>query len=254
MKKKTALLCTIALTLGRTAEAVPLACQPNAVQPMLPIYHIIGNVTVSADGNVTSLEPVNDASGVTFYGGLWHVWHQCCQNHWDHLISVDLVHWQRLPPPIQPLGLKTWDGSISLLPAADGGPVILYDAQDGKTGSHGQDPRGLGDKPILGLARPTDPADQYLVRRRPLRPTIPPCGERQSIDRSLIAWLAGAATKRLALCSRATFLGDLASCTCSTVFDSQPDDPTSTVLSMPCQPRPQNNSRPRRPDGVGARG
>ena len=41
-----------------------------------------------------------------------------CQNHWDHVISKDLIHWQRLPPPIQPLTLKTWDGSISMLPAS----------------------------------------------------------------------------------------------------------------------------------------
>jgi len=51
--------------------------------------------------------------------------------------------------------LKTWDGSISLLTAADGGPAILYDAQDGKQ-------EGLGDSPILGVARLVDPADRYL--------------------------------------------------------------------------------------------
>ena len=143
------------------AAADPLACQPNALQPMVPIFHIIGNVTLAGGG--ISLEPINDASGITYSDGIYHVWHQCCQNHWDHVISKDLVHWQRLPPPIQPVTLKTWDGSISMTAAADGGPLILYDAQDGKLGSHGQDPRTPADSPILGVARLVDPAnDRYL--------------------------------------------------------------------------------------------
>lgn len=139
----------------------PLACQPNDAQPMIPIYHIIGNVTVAADGSV-SLEPINDASGVTYYNGLYHIWHQCCQNHWDHVISKDLIHWQRLPPPIQPVTLKTWDGSISLLTGPDGGPLILYDAQDGKADSHGRDPRSPLDSPIVGVARLVNASDKYL--------------------------------------------------------------------------------------------
>lgn len=138
------------------AAASPLACQPLETQPMLPIFHIIGNVTPGAGNNVT-VEPINDASGITFYRGLWHVWHQCCQDHWDHCVSRDLIHWQRLPPPIQPLTTKTWDGSISLLDAAAGGPVILYDAQDGKAGIGGRD------SPILGVARLVDPDDAYLL-------------------------------------------------------------------------------------------
>ena len=91
---------------------------------MLPIFHIIGNVTANDDGSI-KLESINDCSGVTYYGGLYHVFHQCCQNHFDHVVSKDLIHWQRLPPPIQPVTLKTWDGSVSMLPAGDGGPIIL---------------------------------------------------------------------------------------------------------------------------------
>jgi len=141
------------------ARADPLACQPNADQPMLPTFHIIGNVTQRADGSL-GLEPINDASGVTFSNGIYHVWHQCCQNHWDHVISRDLIHWQRLPPPIQPVTLKTWDGSISMVDAAFGGPLILYDAQDGKDGA---DPHELRDRAVLGVARLVDPAnDKYL--------------------------------------------------------------------------------------------
>ena len=63
------------------AAADPLACQPNEEQPMLPLYHIIGNVTKNSDGSI-KLEPINDCSGVTYAQGIYHVWHQCCQNHW----------------------------------------------------------------------------------------------------------------------------------------------------------------------------
>lgn len=145
----------LTLLAAAALAADPLACQPNAEQPMLPIFHIIGNVTKNADNSIT-LEPINDCSGVTFYEGLWHLWHQCCQSHWDHLISKDLVHWQRLPPPIQPMTTRTWDGSISMLSAEDGGPLILYDAEDGKLGAP-------LDRPILGVARLADPKDKYLL-------------------------------------------------------------------------------------------
>ena len=64
-----------------------------------------------------------------------------------------------MPPPIQPLTTKTWDSSISMLPAEDGGPLIIYDAQDGKLGTAS----GLGDSPILGVARLSNPNDKYLT-------------------------------------------------------------------------------------------
>ena len=61
---------------------------------------------------------------MTYYQGIYHVWHQCCQSHWDHVISRDLLHWQRLPPPMA-AGERTFDGSISMLPMEDGGPIIM---------------------------------------------------------------------------------------------------------------------------------
>jgi sucrose-6-phosphate hydrolase SacC (GH32 family) len=162
-----------ALVINSLAYAAndPLACQPNAEQPMLPIFHLIGNVTKNADGSI-KLESINDCSGVTFSGGLYHIFHQCCQNHFDHVISKDLIHWQRLPPPIQPVTLKTWDGSVTMLTKEEGGPLILYDAQDGKQDyesmswreytEHVHAPR---DKPILGVARLDDVNDdRYLLK------------------------------------------------------------------------------------------
>ena len=68
----------------------------------MPIYHIIGNVTADPNGAVTNVESINDVSSVIQYKGIYHVFHQCCQNHWDHVVSRDLIHWTRLPPPIVP--------------------------------------------------------------------------------------------------------------------------------------------------------
>ena len=49
-----------------------LTCQDNQRQPMMPIYHIIGNVSQSSNGSI-ELEAINDVSGVTYYEGLYHV-------------------------------------------------------------------------------------------------------------------------------------------------------------------------------------
>ena len=73
------LLLLAAALAPRAARADPLACQPNEAQPMLPIFHIIGNVSALEGGNL-SVEAINDASGVTYYNGIYHVWHQCCQS------------------------------------------------------------------------------------------------------------------------------------------------------------------------------
>jgi len=142
------------------------------MQPMLPTFHIIGNVTPHADNRAIQLEEINDASGITYYKGIYHVWHQCCQNHFDHVISNDLIHWQRLPPPIQPLGMRTFDGSVSMLDAEDGGPVILYDAPD-------KIPKGWPGcgECILSLARLKDANDKYLKTF-----TRDPLGDPVSID------------------------------------------------------------------------
>ena len=58
----------------------PNTCQPRALQPFMPIYHIIGNVTTDdATGEVTQVESINDVSSVIKYKGIYHIFHQCCQ-------------------------------------------------------------------------------------------------------------------------------------------------------------------------------
>jgi hypothetical protein len=83
------------------------------------------------------------------------------------VISKDLIHWQRLPPPIQSspgdhevwgaTGERTFDGSISMLPAEDGVPVILYDAPDKIPKGY----PGCGEC-ILSIARLNKTDDKYL--------------------------------------------------------------------------------------------
>ena len=90
------------LSAALSALAQPNTCQPRAAHPFLPIYHIIGNVSSAPDGQVTAVEDINDVSSVFLWKGVYHVFHQCCQNHWDHAVSRDLIHWTRLPPPIVP--------------------------------------------------------------------------------------------------------------------------------------------------------
>ena len=58
-----------------------------------------------------------------FSGGYYHV---MTQDHFQfaHYRSRDLAKWERLPIA---LPRPAWDGALSMLPAAEGGPVILYD-------------------------------------------------------------------------------------------------------------------------------
>ena len=77
----------VALLFAGPAAAEPNTCQPRSKHPFMPIYHIIGNVTSGADGAVTKVEAINDVSSAFLYEGIYHVFHQCCQNHWDHVVS-----------------------------------------------------------------------------------------------------------------------------------------------------------------------
>lgn len=144
--------------LAALAVARASVCAPLTSKERSPIYHILGN---TKDGG---LENINDASGIVLYKGVWHVFHQCCQNHWDHVVSEDLAHWTRVPPPLVPNATDpaqwydahgSWDGSISLLPE---GPTILYDVVEGA-------PPGTlgGDPPTMAIARAKDADDPYLV-------------------------------------------------------------------------------------------
>ena len=56
------------------AAAGPNTCQPRSEHPLMPIYHIIGNVTSdAATGKVTRVEAINDISSVILYKGIYHI-------------------------------------------------------------------------------------------------------------------------------------------------------------------------------------
>ena len=152
-----------------SSAATPNTCQPRALHPFLPTYHLIGNVTSDDTGKVTAVEDINDVSSVFLWKGVYHVFHQCCQNHWDHAVSRDLVHWTRLPPPIvpnfNPTGVPhpdaydahgSWDGSLSVPHAWNGitEPVVLMTA----CSSQWCHP-GVG----MAVVHPTNASDPFLL-------------------------------------------------------------------------------------------
>jgi hypothetical protein len=166
------------------AEAVPNTCQPRSKHPFMPIYHVIGNVTSAADGTVTRVEAINDVSSAFLYKGVYHVFHQCCQNHWDHVVSKDLIHWTRLPPPIvpnmNPTGVPhpdwydahgSWDGSLSIprdsssfpLPGGNGiaAPVVLMTAVPGSPPPN--TPPSRKDHITMAIVRATELSDPFLL-------------------------------------------------------------------------------------------
>jgi sucrose-6-phosphate hydrolase SacC (GH32 family) len=190
-------MLVLLLALGAfMAAAEPNTCQPRSRQPFMPIYHTIGNVTTDANGLVTNVESINDLSSVILYKGIYHVFHQCCQNHWDHVVSKDLIHWTRLPPPIvpnmNPTGVAhpdwydahgSWDGSLQIPNEWNGitEPVVVMTAVPGtKPGSTSEEskrpeyvPRThrnwTAGAPQVGMAmqmaivRATNASDPFLV-------------------------------------------------------------------------------------------
>jgi hypothetical protein len=181
------LLLSVALVAAHKGAPAPLTCQPLALQPKIPTFHIIGNVSRNATGGL-EFESINDANGFWHWKGVWHVFHQCCQNHWDHVVSTDLVHWKRLPSPVRPdKNPQHWydakgsfDGSAAILPGK--GPVILVD----NIGPFTPPPLGSrsGDNPgCQGLSWPDDLSDPELKHwtKDPLNPlsiTNLACGSR----------------------------------------------------------------------------
>ena len=176
------LLALGAAALSGLAAAEPNTCQPRSRHPFMPIYHIIGNVTSSADGGVRQVEAINDVSSAFLYKGIYHVFHQCCQNHWDHVVSHDLVHWTRLPPPIvpnmNPTGVPhpdwydahgSWDGSLSIprdassFPGGNGitEPVVLMTAVPGPAPPN--TPPTVKDHITMAIVRPTEASDPFLL-------------------------------------------------------------------------------------------
>jgi hypothetical protein len=135
--------------------------------PPSPKYHIVTD------------NSANDVNAIFEYEGVGHMFHQG-GGGWRHYTSPDFVRWKSQPTIIQAGG---WDGSLNLLEREDGtvSPVILYDctsvANCRPKGGTDSATTGLGDPPIVGVARPKDPKNVSLVKPPftiHLLPTYPP--------------------------------------------------------------------------------
>ena len=83
MRRAVALLLAPGL-LSSSLEAAPITCQPLRAfsgASDFPTYHIMGHVSGSV-GKGIGREAINDCSGIVNHRGVYHVFHQCCQNHW----------------------------------------------------------------------------------------------------------------------------------------------------------------------------
>ena len=122
--------------------------------------------------HITGLgSPAHDLNALFKWAGQWHVMHQGDGN-WRHLVSADLATWRRLPDALS--GGGAWDGALTVLQGT--GPVILFDCGflasclppggvlPAPAPAPGRRPLGVGDPPIVGVARPADlGGDRLLV-------------------------------------------------------------------------------------------
>jgi hypothetical protein len=136
-------LLFVAAAAARATQA-PDPCATGSISPQ---FHITG----------MGIGP-HDANAIFQYKGMWHAMHQANWTDWAHLVSNDMVHWTRLESALFPNG--DWDGSLTLL---DGKPVIMYDCFNLKDCLPANATPGLGDNPLVGVARPVDLSDQNLT-------------------------------------------------------------------------------------------
>ena len=150
-------------------------CQARAVNPFLPLFHVMGNLT---DGDGTQPVGVNDVSSIVQWKGVLHIFHQFGQCGWAHALTYDGAHFKNarhaLTPDLDPKHVYDqcgcWDGSLTLADGVnDGAPVILYAPQPSV-------PSGIastsGDRPMMAVARPSDLSDPELRHwtKDPLNP------------------------------------------------------------------------------------
>ncbi|GLC68481.1 Putative beta-Fructufuranosidase [Pleodorina starrii] len=116
-------------TMSMTPTPSPTAAVATAADSLKPLFHVM---------------PVNgwgsDPNGPIFYKGRYHLFYQArpgtCQWYWgmcwDHVVSTDLAHWERLPMALVPTpgGIDAdgcFSGSIQVEPQS-GIPVCFYTA------------------------------------------------------------------------------------------------------------------------------
>eukprot|EP01052_Picozoa_sp_SAG31_P051746 SAG31_NODE_12435_length_942_cov_1.590747_1_plen_93_part_10 len=70
--------CSVLWFTALASESFPdtaSACQPAALHPNMPTFHLMNNVTRHGGGNTAALtvEPLNDANAIFLYRGVYHV-------------------------------------------------------------------------------------------------------------------------------------------------------------------------------------
>ena len=78
--------------------------KPYFQDPYRPLFHY------TAQSHV-----INDPKGLLYYDGEYHLMHQYNIHnhiHWGHAVSRDLIHWEHLPPALEPDTIgQIWSGS-----------------------------------------------------------------------------------------------------------------------------------------------
>lgn len=78
--------------------------KPYFQDPYRPLFHY------TAQSHV-----INDPNGLLYYDGEYHLMHQYNIHnhiHWGHAVSRDLIHWEHLPPALEPDTIgQIWSGS-----------------------------------------------------------------------------------------------------------------------------------------------
>lgn len=146
-------------------------CQSRAVNPFMPLFHIMGNFT---DGDGMQPGVINDISSIIQWKGVLHVFHQFGQCGWAHALSYDGAHFKNVRHPVVPDrnpkhgydSCGCYDGSLTLAAGVNNGePVILYSPSPSVPPAGALAPAvASGDRPIMALARPADPGDPELRR------------------------------------------------------------------------------------------
>ena len=177
-------------------------CQPkDGVYRHQPQYHVIAPLFARNGSALRWPGGVNDANAVFERAGVFHIMHQCdggppgvpCGgghegpagadrpageqvwwHTWGHVVSRDLVRWQRVRDALTPEAANyehgaDCDGTVSFVASAAGGgtaPVMLFGPGcDFKKGTEGAARRGRRrlDTAAVGVARPANASDPLLL-------------------------------------------------------------------------------------------
>ena len=132
-----------------------------ASDPHRPLYHFVSPEST-----------LNDPNGLSYWGGLWHLFYQGyppedSRQHWGHAVSDDLIHWRDLPYAIYP-DPEDCCYSGSALVEDDRVIAIYHGTKLGNMVAVSSDPlllnwEKLGDGAVIPLQQEGEPPLPYTV-------------------------------------------------------------------------------------------